>query len=563
MSAKWLLALAGTLALPGIAASQGRAESADTTARVVDRVFDAFRNTDGPGCALGVSRGGRVVYEQGYGMANLDNEIAITPASVFHVASITKQFTAMSILLLAQRGRLSLDDEVRTHITELPDFGSKITIRHLLTHTSGLRSAFALAMLAESRDRETDGLLTILTRQRALNFTPGSEYAYLNDGYDLLGRVVERVSGQSLRAFMDSNIFQPLGMTQTFLKDDAAMIVPKRAVGYNRGDAGNWVVAADQWRIGAGGNTGLHTTVRDLLIWEQNFAVVRVGDPALVAAMQMPTVLTGGDTSFYGFGLRIRDRRPPGTGHGGGDPGYSAFAGRYPDHGLAVAVLCNWEDIGAARLFQSVANIYGADVVPTAVSSNATQAPPAVSLSADHMAGKVGVFSDPSSGLVRRVFVRDGKLRGASRVDASIGSELTLLSATRFLVVPPGVTWEFVPATGGRAQELHEFAAGRRQPLVFQQVNASTPSSAELRAFAGEYVSPELATTYTLAARDSVLVIQIGGRAQVVLRPIFTDAFHGSRVGVVKFSRDPHGAVTGFTVNTDSVRGLRFDRVKR
>lgn len=363
---------------------------------------------------------------------------------------------------------------------------------------------------------------------------------------------------------MDSNIFQPLGMTQTFLKDDAAMLVPRRAVGYNRSDASSWIVAVDQWRIGAGGNTGLHTTARDLLIWEQNFAVVRVGDPALVAAMQMPTVLTGGDTSFYGFGLRIvQGRGARGTGHGGSDPGYDAFAGRYPDHGLAVAVLCNLEDLGAARLLQGVANIYGADVVPTAVSSHATQAPPAVSLSADHMAGNVGVFSDPSSGLVRRVFVRDGKLRGASRVDANIGSELTPLSATRFLVVPPGVTWKFVPATGGRAQELHEFAAGRRQPLVFQRVNASTPSSAELRAFAGEYVSPELATTYTLAARDSVLVIQIRGRAQVVLRPIFTDTFHASRVGVVRFSRDPSGAVTGFTVNTDSVRGLRFDRVKK
>jgi CubicO group peptidase (beta-lactamase class C family) len=537
------------------------------------------------------------VYERGYGTANLEYGIAITPASIFEVASISKQFTAMAILILAQRGQLSLDDDVRKYITELPDYGSPITLRHLLTHTSGLRDAFQLFRLAGWRDGDVmtnEDVVKILARQRALNFTPGTEYQYNNGGFTLLAIIVKRVSGQSLGAFADSNIFKPLGMTHTHFHDDPTMIVPNRTSGYYvgaLGDGGGFpgnrmseVDLQDLHVANLGGSAivgpgGLYMTMQDLLLWEQNFADVRVGDAALVAAMQTPTVLTGGDTSFYGFGLIVgRYRGLREVGHGGSGPGWDLGVVRYPDKGLAVAVLCNLENISSSALLRSVADIYLADVFPTTAPSSATAAPPSVSLSAEQLASKVGLYRNPFNDDMRRIFVRDGKLMGMAGAEAGAGIELTPVSANRFLLFGGIRSLEFVPAVAGRAQEIREFVEGQTKPLVFQQVNTFAPSSTELRAFAGEYTSSELAITYTLVVRDSGLILQPARGTSYLLRPTFTDAFQEGSIGArftrdigvmfdlglrVRFTRDARGAVTGLLMRTSQVRSLRFDRVKR
>jgi CubicO group peptidase (beta-lactamase class C family) len=259
----------------------------------IDKLFAQWNRSDSPGCSLGVSKNGVPVYERAYGMANLELGVPITPASVFPAASISKQFTAMSILLLAKRGQLSLDDAVQKYIPEWADHGSRITIRHLLTHTSGLRDAFMLQGLAPPREDGGDrneAIVKVLARTRGLNFAPGTEFQYNNGAYNLLGSMVKRVSGESLRAFADANIFKPLGMTHTHFHDDPSMVVPNRVSGYHQ-DGSGWHVALENG--GIVGNAGLQTTVGDLLLWEQNFADVRVGDRALITAMQTPAIPTG------------------------------------------------------------------------------------------------------------------------------------------------------------------------------------------------------------------------------------------------------------------------------
>jgi CubicO group peptidase (beta-lactamase class C family) len=549
-------------------AAKGSPSPAESVASRVDKLFAQWDRSGSPGCSLAVSRNGVVVYQRGYGMANLETGAPITPASVFCVCSIAKQFTAMCILLLAQRGKLSLDDEVRKYIPEWPDYGSRLTIRHLLTHTSGLRDAFTLLGLAAPREDGADpneAVVKMLARQRALNFKPGTEFQYNNGGYTLLGSIVKRVSGQSLRAFADANIFKPLGMTHTHFHDDPTMIVPNRASGYHM-DAGVFHRAVRADPNGLVGNAGLFTTARDLLLWEQNFADVRVGDRALVAEMQKPTVPTGwSDRSFYGFGLEIGQYRGLRTiGHGGGDQGYVAHVVRYPDQGLAVAVLCNLDNIGpaVAGLTQSVAELYLADAFATPTANSAPATPPHMSLSAEQLASKTGLYRDASTGTVGRIFVRDGKLMASADTGEDNSVELTPVSANRFVVLGTPVVVEFVPAKPGRPQEVRVTGDGPK-PTVSQKPPAFAPSSKELRRFAGRYASPELDVTYTLAARGSGLVMQMPGRADVVLQPIFPDAFAGGVVNAVKFSRGAHGVVTGFTVNTNGVRRLRFDRAKR
>jgi CubicO group peptidase (beta-lactamase class C family) len=543
--------------------------SPESVTAKVDKLFVDWNKPDSPGCSLAISQKGVVVYERGYGMANLELAVPITPASVFHVASVSKQFTAMSIMLLAQRGQLSLDDDVGKYIPEWADHGNRVTIRHLLSHTSGVRDGFTLRELNAARDDvfDNDMMVKILSRTRGLNFTPGTEFQYNNSAYALLASIVSRVSGQSLRAFAEANIFKPLGMTHTHFHDDPTIIMPNRAWGYHR-DASGLRVSLHSYLNHIVGNTGLMTTARELLLWEQNFAEPRVGDKAHIAAMQTPVIRTGwSDQSFYGFGLEIAEYRGLRTiGHGGGDGGYAAYVVRYPDQGFAAALLCNLDNIGSGlgvtRLTEAVADIYLSDVFATPPASNATATPTGVTLPAEQLASKVGLYRDPVTGSVGRIFLRDGKLMASEGVGDGESVELTPVSENRFVISGTPVVAEFFPAAPGRPQEVRVTGAGPK-PVVSQKLDAFTPSIAELRAVAAEYTSVELEGTYMVVARDSGLVLQIPGRNDIVLQPIFPDAFAGGVIGVVKFSRDARGAVTGFTANSSGVRGLRFDQVKR
>lgn len=542
------------LAPPGLRSAAG--QSPDSLATRVDSVFEPWNHTNTPGCALGVSRGGVPLYERAYGMANLEYGIAITPASIFHVASISKQFTAMAVLLLAERGRVSLDDDVRKYIPELPDYGDRITIRHLLTHTSGLRDQWDLLNLAGWREDDViteDDVLNIVIRQRGLNFRPGTRYLYSNTGFTLLAIIVKRVSGQSLRVFADSNIFQPLGMTHTHFHDDHTMLVPNRTSAYQPRPGGGWKVSIPVFDTY--GATSLFTTTGDLLRWEQDFTAPAVGDAPLLTSMQAPTILTTGDTSSYGFGLftgRYRGLRT--VGHDGADAGYRADVVRFPDQGLAVVALCNLSDIDPASLTRRVAAIYLGVPSPVETPSTASRPTP-VPRSRDQLASYAGVYYNPLNDAIRRVVLRDSQLVYAR----GEGYVLTPVSQTRFLFPEQPIAVEFVAATGRGPQEMQVLVQGER-PVVYQRVPSFAVSATPLTEFAGNYRSEELEITYTLAVQDSGLVIRTRKARDIVVRPVFADAFQGDDIGLLRFTRAGRRA-TGFTVSTGRVRGVRFDRV--
>ena len=286
------------------AADSDQAVSEPAAVRV-DRLFAQWDKRDSPGCSVAISRGGDTLYERGYGAANIELGVPISPATVFHAASVSKIFTAMSIMILAQRGKLSLDDDVRKYLPEFPEYRNKLTIRHLLSHTAGLRDVFELQALAApgpgSRE-PNEQFVNILAHQRELNFEPGSEWQYSNGGYLLLAAIVNRVSGQSLRDFAATNIFRPLGMKDTRFHDDPTEIIPNRASGYSPSDGGpRLAVSADPG--GIVGNAGLFTTAKDLIRWAQSWDEVRVGDRALLATMATPTVLSDGSKANYGSSM--------------------------------------------------------------------------------------------------------------------------------------------------------------------------------------------------------------------------------------------------------------------
>lgn len=532
-----------------------RGPVSDTTSRVVDRIFELYGGTSSPGCALGVSRNGRVVYERGYGMANLETGTPITPASIFHVASISKQFTAMSIMLLAHDGKLSVDDDIRKYLPEIPNYGTTITIRHLLTHTSGLRDQWNLIALARGRfeeDRITEAdVMDIVSRQTGLNFTPGAEYLYSNTGFTLLGVIVKRVSGKSLRDFADERIFKPLGMTNTHFHDDYTMLVPGRTSAYTmRG--GSWHVTIPNFDTY--GATSLYTTVGDMLTWEANLDNPVVGDRALIARMEAPTRLTGGDSSTYGFGLvaeRYRGARV--VGHNGADAGYRSSAERFPELGLATVVLCNFAAANPSLLGRRVADAYLGSALAPAAASVAQQAEAAeVSISPDKLRARAGMYLDTRTMQVSQLTFRDGKLM----VGAQGNQALVPISEDRMRTPGPAVTTVVFNDAAGTL-ELRP-PAGRPAHLERHAPVAATPPL--LASYAGEYISDELGgAVKRVVATDSTLTLHSGPGSSFPLRLMFADTFLGAGY-TVQFSR-ARGQVTGFDVTDGRMRHVKF--VKR
>lgn len=523
----------------------------------VDAVFARWDHTNTPGCALGISEQGRTVYERGYGMAELQYALAVTPQSIFHVASISKQFTAFSVALLAQDGKLSLDDDIRKFVPELPDYGTPISVRQLMHHVSGLRDQWQLLGYAGWRFPEDliteQDVLNIVRRQKGLNFAPQAEYMYSNTGFTLLAMIVKRVSGRTLRDFAEQRIFAPLGMTHTHFHDDHTMIVPGRTSAYEPRDGGGWHISIPVFDTY--GATSLFTTTGDLLKWMANLDRPTVGTSQLVAAAQTSAVLTDGTPANYGYGLTIGTYRGlSAIGHGGADAGYRAQVERYPARGLAIAVLCNASNSGPGVLLRRVADVMLGTSVPVAVVPVDT-VPKAVS--ADVLARWVGTYRDTVGQGILRV------RRSGDTLRLSDGRRLMPTSDTTVRIA--GTTGAFVlRSTGGVVNGVKQVPKGTRD-VVYRRETPVVASSALLAVYAGSYYSEELDARYVLVARDSVLAVEHRKLTDAKLTPEFADGFSSSFGATILFTRDAKQRLTGFTLTDGRVRGVRFVRegVKR
>jgi len=525
----------------------------DSIPERVDRIFARWDHVDSPGCALGVSRDGVMIYQRGYGMSNLEHAIAITPQSIFHVASISKQFAAFSILLLEQDGKLSVNDDVRKYIPELPSYGKTITIDHLLHHTSGLRDQWDLLGLADWREDDLiteDDVLRVVTRQKELNFEPGAEYLYSNTGYTLLAIIVKRVSGKSLRDFADERIFRPLDMTSTHFHDDHTMIVPGRTQAYQPREGGGWRISIPVFDTY--GATSLFTTVGDLSKWERNFADAKVGGPALLAKLITTGTLEGGEPISYARGVVVGTYRGLATvGHSGADAGYRADVVRFPDQRLAVAVLCNLANINPSQLTRQVAEVYlGREMLP----DNAGAKPRAIAVSSGQLARYAGAYWSPRTEEVRRFAVRGDTLT----MQVGPGIPLTPVGADRF-VGPGAQEYRFAGQPNG-AQELRIVAEGQR-PRVLERLESFVPDGKALASYVGRYYSREIDTAYELVARgDSLFAVSRRG-AEYPLQPLSAAVFQSRDIGTVRFERDGENRVAAMRVTTGRVRRLKFERM--
>jgi CubicO group peptidase (beta-lactamase class C family) len=450
----------------------------------IDALFAPWSGSAVPGCALGVTQNGVPAYQAGYGMADLEQGVANRPDTVFNIASLSKHFTTTAVELLVQEGKLSWGDDIRKYVPEIPDYGARITLRHLANHTSGLRDFLSLLELGGWNwvDAVTEErMLRVISRQKHLNFPTGSKYTYSNTGYVLLAIVVKRVTGQPLGQFAEERIFKPLGMLHTRIYDDRRMIWKNRAPGYYPREDGHGFAA---WRptydqiIGDG---AVLTSVQDMALWERNFLHPTLGPKPgeLVAALETPGRLNDGKPARYGeedgtyaLGLVVGDYRGLRTvAHSGGIPGYATNMLLFPDQRLAVTVLCNQGGAPAADLTKAVADLYldgqfkhGAPIEAPKPRGpwSADDASKATGTPASPLADYAGAYSGDEVDAVHRIAA------AGSGLDLRVGD----LPAMHFSSTGgddfegEGLVLHFVRDTGGRITG-YTLDAGRVQGLVF------------------------------------------------------------------------------------------------
>lgn len=536
------LPILALLALPPLAAAR---QAEDPAARL-DKLFARFNSQETPGCAVAVARDGKVVLARAYGMADLEHGVPNTPETIFEAGSVSKQFTAGAVNLLALQGKLALEDDVRKYIPEVPDYGTPITIRHLMTHTSGLRDWGNVAGISGwgrgLRVHTHAHVLDIVARQSALNFPPGHEYSYCNTGFNLLAIIVDRVSGMPFAEFCRKNIFDPLGMQHTQWRDDFTRIVKNRAVAYQaRGERG---FAMSMPFENIHGNGGLLTTVGDLLVWTENLETGRLGGPAFIEAMHRRGRLSNGRPIAYASGLRTGDYRGvPEISHTGSTAGYRAFLGRYPEQRMAVALLCNVGSVDPGNLGHQIADIFlGIPPAPKPAKADVDQ---------ELLKRRAGLYRNPASGEAIRLVFADASLR------LERGLALTPVSDREFLAGSERrLTFEPIP---GGTRERIRVARESVEDDLYEPVEPFAPAAAQLAEYAGDYYSPDAETALTAAIEEGRLVLRRRPDSRIALTPLYKDAFQ-SPLGLVRFIRGTGGRVTELSLRQDRVYDMRFRR---
>lgn len=497
----------------------------------LDAVFVRWSG-DRPGCSLGIERAGAPPVTRSWGLAELEHRIPATPSTVYEAGSVSKQFTAAAILLLADDGRLSLDDDVRRWLPELPDYGRTITIRHMLNHTSGLRDWGSVVALEGwprgSRAMEQSQVLEVVARQGALNFEPGSEWLYSNSGYNLAAIIVARISGQSFADFTRERLFGPLGMTHTGWRDDYTAIVPGRAAAYTPATGGYRLAMPFE---NAHGNGGLLTTVGDLLTWNRALTEGRLN---LAERLAQPGVVAGRST-HYGFGLErnVHDGQAE-IAHGGATGGYRTWLARYPDQRLSIALLCNTADANPEMLGRQVADLF----LP-----ESPETPPYVPTGP----APEGLFAGTRTG---EPFGLRMTVRGPVVIPS--GQPLTPVGPDVWRLGTDELRFEGRDRFARITEDGDSIIYERRQPVA--------PDAGALAAYAGTYVSDEARARWTLRVIEGRLALDQGGQPPVIIAPTYLDVF-ATPGFVLRFDRNPAGEVTVMHVNAGRARDVVFNRI--
>lgn len=539
-----LASLACAIAWPGAIAQEA----------ALDRLFADLNRPGVPGCTVTILRDGQLLYRKSFGEANLEYSIPIRSDTPFHIASVSKQFTAFAIYLLARERKLSLDDDIRKVLPELSYEGGPVSIRHLIHHTGGIRDQWDLAVMAGWRMEDVithRDLLGLLFRQKELNFVPGTAHVYSNGGYTLLAETVARVSGLSFPEFCRTRIFEPLGMKNTRVYTDAHALVPGRAYSYRPGPSGWEKALLSYSNMGA---TSVFTTADDLVLWDRNLDDAKVGGPAVRDWMLQRGVLQSGQKIQYAGGLIVFPYRGlEAVEHAGADAGFRSEYLRFPSQRLSIIMLANRSTFQGPDLARQIADLLLSDRFP-----QPKPLPPATPESRPVTESEfAAIIGDYKFETGRWITVRRSGDRVVARVEDGPEVDLVKTGPNRFTVSRVGVAIEFVPGTGTKPSPKLVLEAQR--PMVAVRETLPWPTADDLGKLEGRYSSDELGVRYEIVPRAEGGLVLRHPREDYPLTLVLPDRFT-SALGRIAFERSSTGRVVGFRLSTDRTFGVRFRR---
>lgn len=521
----------------------------------VDDLFKDYNTTSSPGCAIAVIHNGEVVYKKGYGIANLEYDIAISPSTVFDIASVSKQFAGLAISTLVQEGKISLDDDIRKYLPEVPDFGRVITIQHLVHHTSGLRDWPQTLNVAGWRWDEVfsfKDIMRMVKNQKELDFDPGSKHMYCNTGYNLLAALVEKVSGKSFREWTDENIFTPLDMPSSHFLDDHNKVIKNLAYSYYRSDG---EVFKSSTGLTAYGSSSLFTTVEDLSKWVINFdKQIEAKNPVYMRMLEDGT-LNSGEKVRYAFGLGLGEEGKLRTvAHTGGWAGYRTVVMNFPDEKFSCIILSNASNFNPYGKSLEVAKLFLKDKYQAdATAKESINDKPTVEVNTEFASLATGMYQ-LGEGWYVTITLEDGKLMTQANNEDKF--PMTAKSDSVYWIDAYNAAMTFVKDKDGSVNSLRYRnipSARRITPIVIDIT--------QLGRFTGKYYSPELGSEYKVDNENGKLMIHHMRLGDFDLQPDVTTADRfTSRVGTIQFFNDDQKKVAGFRLSGGRVKNLRFDR---
>lgn len=525
----------------------------------IDSIFSNINRDDSPGCAVGVFRAGEIIFSKGYGMASLEHNISLSPNSIFNLASVSKQFTALSVILLAQEGKISVDDPIYKYLPELPEYVAPVTIRHLIHHTSGIRDNLALLRLARGQiESDSDEvILSMLEWQNRLNFNPGENYMYNTGGYSLLAMIVERVSGKSFREFTKQEIFEPLDMkTSSFLSPATS---ENRALAYVPYEDNKYRLSIPTHNLA--GATGLYTTIEDLAKWDKNFYDMQVGGREGVSLMHIPGQLNSGQELSYASGLRIDSYQGMKTAsHSGFDPGYTSMLLRFPEQYFTVAVLCNVTSASPWVWAYEIADLYLSNDIDKAQNLKGSNIEKE-SLSKKELEVFTGIYKSRDGIVVQSFDQKDGQLI------ATIGTAEYPLSHIGNRQFMDGITHYILSFTeSGEEDAMTASWFPNPTPIKGESLKLDrigprwVPVRKELSEFTGSFFSEELDATWKIVQNGDELVLKRWGIEDQNLEPLNKDVlvFKGNTSPRLGYKRGGDGRIKHIEVSNGQILGIKF-----
>lgn len=552
-----LLVVAGFWLIPNAAAADER----------ISKLFESRYDETSPGIAVAVVKNNELVYSNGFGSANLEYDIPIAAHTVFHAASLSKQFTVFAILKLQDEGFLSIDDDIRKYLPEVPYFGQTIRLRHLMTHSSGLREQWRLLEMAGWRldDVITDEhVMMLVERQSELNFEPGTKFRYSNTGFTLLAKVVEQVTGKTFAQYTQETIFEPLEMTNTRFYDDHEVIVRNRAYSYRKSDD---QLMKSRLNFSQVGPTSLFTTAEDLSRWAINFNTTVVGTEAIFELMRQPGRESDGSTVSYAMGQFVGEYRGhPMIYHSGSDAGYRAYFARFPEDDLAFVVLANASYINARSELFKVVDLYfkqpDARTAETQESPAAFEHDPAsfIEQTVEQLGEFEGSYWDPEENGYRHAVIQDGQLYYTDDGGTEIALAAVGDGQFKMLDVAYDISVNF--KTNDLDEPIMEVYAPDLMWLWLIKVQDQELATAtrEDDAYIGEYFSSDLGTSYHIVKRGGEYALSHDRLGEIALSQIHKGLFTSSNRNFwqIRFQRNGDDIVTGFTVKNNGIESIAF-----